>query len=57
MLIRKISYRQELIEKIGWSKEQFRWFKKKYGVSWILEGFKNGTLPIRTNQSLIKMNS
>lgn len=40
---------QELIEKIGWTKSQFRWFRKKYGISWILDGFANGTLPERTN--------
>lgn len=45
---------QELIDKIGWTKTQFRWFKKKYGISWILEGYKNGTLPIKTNILLDK---
>lgn len=45
---------QELIDKIGWNKNQFRWFRKRYGISWILEGFKNGTLPLRTNQSVDK---
>lgn len=45
---------QELIDKIGWSKSQFRWFKKRYGVSWILDGYKNGTLPERTNIALNK---
>lgn len=45
---------QELIEKIGWNKTQFRWYKKKYGIDWIIEGFKNGTLPIRTNESVDK---
>lgn len=45
---------QELIEKIGWSKTQFRWFKKRYGISWILDGFKNGTLPIKTNENIDK---
>ncbi len=45
---------QELIEKIGWNKHQFRWFRKRYGIAWILEGFKNGTLPIRTNESVDK---
>lgn len=39
----------ELLDKIGWNKNQFRWFKKRYGITWILEGFKNGTLPERTN--------
>ena len=42
----------ELLEKIGWTKNQFRWFVKKYGVSWILENFKNGTLPQRTNEEI-----
>jgi predicted nucleic acid-binding Zn ribbon protein len=42
----------ELMEKIGWNKNQFTWFKKKHGISWILDGFKNGTLPKRTNQSV-----
>ena len=40
---------QELIEKIGWTKNQFRWFSKRYGISWILENFKNGTIPKKTN--------
>ncbi len=39
----------ELIEKIGWTKNQFRWFQMRYGISWILENFKNNTLPERTN--------
>jgi hypothetical protein len=39
----------ELMEKIGWNRDQFRWFLKRYGIAWILEGFKNGTLPKRTN--------
>lgn len=40
---------QELIDKIGWTKNQFRWFRNRYGISWILEGFKNNTLPERSN--------
>lgn len=47
-----ILVQQELIEKIGWSKSQFRWFLKRYGISWILEGFKNNTLPKRTNEAI-----
>lgn len=43
---------QELMEKIGWNKNQFRWFFKRYGLGWILEGFKNGTLPERTNETI-----
>ena len=39
----------ELIEQIGWTKNQFRWFVKRYGVSWVLENFKNNTLPKKTN--------
>jgi hypothetical protein len=42
----------ELIEKIGWTKNQFRWFQKRYGISWILENFKNDTLPKRTNYEI-----
>lgn len=45
---------QELIDKIGWSKDQFRWFIKKHGISWILENYKHGTLPQRTNISVDK---
>lgn len=45
---------QELIEKIGWFKDQFRWYKNKYGIDWILENYKNNTLPVRVNQSLNK---
>lgn len=45
---------QELIEKIGWSKNQFRWFKKKYGIAWILENYKNNSLPLKTNIPLDK---
>ncbi len=45
---------QELIEKIGWTKHQFRWFIKRYGISWILENYKNGTLPERTNHPVNK---
>ncbi len=45
---------QELIEKIGWSKDQFRSFFKRYGIEWILENFKNGTLPEKTNQPVDK---
>jgi len=41
-----------LIEKIGWSKNQFRWFKKRYGIAWILENFKTGTLPEKTNEPI-----
>lgn len=40
---------QALIEKIGWTKNQFRWFKNRYGIDWILENFKSNTLPLRTN--------
>lgn len=43
---------QELMEKIGWTKNQFRWFSKRYGIDWILENFKNGTLPLRTNEEI-----
>ncbi len=45
---------QELIEKIGWTKNQFRWFSKRYGISWVLDNFKKGTLPKRTNQPVNK---
>jgi len=45
---------QELIEKIGWTKNQFRWFQKKYGIEWILDNFKNDTLPERKNESVDK---
>ncbi|GEM_PF-2576050 len=40
---------QVLLEKIGWTKNQFRWFKDQYGIDWILENFKKGTLPEITN--------
>lgn len=43
---------QELIEKIGWTKNQFRWFRDKYGISWILDNFKQGTLPLKTNETI-----
>ena len=43
---------QELLEKIGWTKNQFRWFSKRYGISWILDHFKDGTLPARTNDTI-----
>lgn len=43
---------QELIDQIGWTKNQFRWFRKRHGVAWILENFKNGTLPERTNETI-----
>jgi len=39
----------ELIEKIGWTKSQFRWFFQRYGIAWVLENFKNGTLPKKVN--------
>jgi len=42
----------ELCEQIGWNKNQFRWFLKRYGLAWILDGFKSGTLPIRTNEEI-----
>ena len=45
---------QELIDQIGWNKDQFRWFLKRYGITWILENFKNGTLPLKTNQPVDK---
>lgn len=45
---------QELIEKIGWTKNQFTWFRKRYGIEWILDNFKNGTLPERSNQIVDK---
>lgn len=45
---------QELIDKIGWSKDQFRWFYKRYGISWILENYKNNTLPEKSNISVDK---
>jgi hypothetical protein len=41
-----------LIEKIGWTRNQFRWFKNRYGIDWILENFKNDTLPQRTNTTI-----
>jgi hypothetical protein len=43
---------QDLIEKIGWSKSQFRWYRDRYGIEWILEGYKSGTLPIKTNKTV-----
>lgn len=43
---------QELIEKIGWTKNQYRWYQKRYGISWILEKYKTGTLPIRVNKEI-----
>lgn len=43
---------QELIEKIGWSKNQFRWFRDRYGIGWILDNFKNGTLLKKTNEEI-----
>lgn len=42
----------ELIEKIGWTKNQFRWYQNRYGISWILDNFKNGTLPKRINHNI-----
>lgn len=42
----------ELLEKIGWSKDQFRWFRDRYGIEWVLENYKNGTLPKRTNEEI-----
>lgn len=39
----------ELLQRIGWTKEQFRWFEKSKGIEWIVEGYKNGTLPDRIN--------
>lgn len=50
----KYIVQQELIEAIGWTKNQFRWFVKKNGISWVLENYKNNTLPKRTNFSLNK---
>lgn len=43
---------QALIEQIGWSKNQFRWYMKRYGISWILENFRNHTLPSRVNKNI-----
>lgn len=43
---------KDLIEQIGWTKNQFRWFYKRYGIEWILENFKNNTLPKRTNYQI-----
>ena len=43
---------QHLIELIGWTKHQFKWYLKKNGIEWILENFKNGTLPQRVNISI-----
>lgn len=43
---------QKLIELIGWTKNQFRWFRDRYGINWILENFRDGTLPKKTNISL-----
>lgn len=45
----KILKRQELLKSIGWSKHQFKWFEKRYGMEWIEQNYKNGTLPERTN--------
>lgn len=42
----------ELIEQLGWTKNQFRWFRERYGISWILENYKNGTLPRKTNETI-----
>lgn len=44
----------ELMEKIGWTKNQFTWFRKRYGISWILDNFKKGTLPEKTNHNIIR---
>lgn len=43
---------QELMERIGWSKNQFRWFLKRYGIKWILDGFENGSLPDKINEEI-----
>lgn len=43
---------QELIDQIGWTKHQFRWFYNRYGITWILENFKSGTLPEKTNSEI-----
>jgi len=42
------------LEKIGWTKNQFRWFFKRYGIEWILDNFKKGTLPEKSNISVDK---
>ena len=42
----------ELAEKIGWNKDQMRWHLKRYGIAWILEGYKNGTLVVRKNKEI-----
>lgn len=39
----------ELINRIGWTKEQWRWYVKDRGIEWIIENYKNGTLPDRVN--------
>lgn len=44
--------KSELIEQIGWTKHQFRWFEKKYGIKWILKNFKDNTLPKKTNSPI-----
>jgi len=47
-----VTVQVELQEQIGWSKDQFRWFKERYGIGWILENYKNNTLPIKTNREI-----
>lgn len=42
----------ELMEKIGWTRDQMRWYLKRYGANWVLENFKNGTLPVRVNKEI-----
>lgn len=43
---------KELIERIGWSKDQFRWYKKRHGVEWIIEGFIYNRLPKKVNEPI-----
>jgi len=42
----------ELIQKSGLTKNQFRWFKERYGIEWILEHFRKGTLPQKKNRTI-----
>jgi hypothetical protein len=42
----------EMLEKIGWSKDQLRWYVSRYGIDWVLKNYKAGNLPSRVNEEI-----
>lgn len=42
----------EMLDDIGWTKHQLRWYVYRYGIEWVLNHYKSGTLPSRVNEEI-----